>query len=550
MGSQIYDYVNIPLIWGRDSTSPPPDRAGFIYAGKIIYGPGPDNVASFFCYPTFWGSVLVGSHYGTHGANDGTPLTSIWCNYKAPTYRVARTLLPPPATSCSGNPIDNSNGVKIQLETDIESSGLGKVAFQRYFNSGKSITDLPWHFTYERNLIMLNPDAFLPKVVKSKSYRDKSEACGVGWGDIKGGGSESWGPNATTQFVGDKCQVLDNGKVITVIPVILEPAKNYAGIHVPVQLVRDDGSSFAFQQDEQGNYYGVNDAPGVFSYVHIGNVEWRYINSNNEIEEYSEDGKLLSITTLSGLKQAFTYNGPNGLLSQVQDLMGHKLTFTYASNQIRSVTTEDNKTTSYTYNAAGVITDVKRPDNTHRIYHYEDSRFPTYLTGITDERGIRYATWKYDAQGRAISSEHAGGAEKTLLAFNIDGSTTVTNALNKQTIYRFEEVGGARRVSSVEGQPTASCVGANQNYTYMPNGLVASKTDWKGNKTTYTYNTKGQEISRIEAFGTPISKTINTEWHAILNLKTKMTEPDRETIYTYDANGLLIGQKIRSVVTP
>ena len=28
------------------------------------------------------------------------------------------------------------------------------------------------------------------------------------------------------------------------------------------------------------------------------------------------------------------------------------------------------------------------------------------VTGLSDERGVRYATWRYDAQGRAILSEH------------------------------------------------------------------------------------------------------------------------------------------------
>jgi len=149
-------------------------------------------------------------------------------------------------------------------------------------------------------------------------------------------------------------------------------------------------------------------------------------------------------------------------------------------------------------------------------------------------------------QGRAISSEHAGGAEKTLLAFNADGSTTVTNALNKQTIYRFDDIAGARRVTKVEGQPTANCIGANQDYTYTPEGWIASKTDWNGIQTTYTYNTAGQEISRTEAFGTPEARTITTEWHPTLYVKTKITEPEHETIYNYNSNGRLLTKIIHA----
>ena len=121
--------------------------------------------------------------------------------------------------------------------------------------------------------------------------------------------------------------------------------------------------------------------------------------------------------------------------------------------------------------------------------------------------------------------------------------------MGRQTIYSFADIAGARRVTSVAGQPTANCVGANKNYTYTPEGWVASKTDWNGNQTVYSYNTKGQEISRTEAYGTPVAKTITTQWDPTFNLRTKVTEPDKETLYTYDANGLLIGQKIHSLIT-
>lgn len=105
-------------------------------------------------------------------------------------------------------------------------------------------------------------------------------------------------------------------------------------------------------------------------------------------------------------------------------------------------------------------------------------------------------------------------------------------------------------VTRVEGHATANCAGANQNYTYTPEGWLASKTDWKGVQTTYTYNSLGQETSRTEAFGTPEAKTITTEWHPTLYLKTKVTEPGKETLYSYDANGNLLSQTVNSLTTP
>ncbi|MWK60060.1 RHS repeat protein [Pseudomonas otitidis] len=175
-------------------------------------------------------------------------------------------------------------------------------------------------------------------------------------------------------------------------------------------------------------------------------------------------------------------------------------------------------------------------------YHYEDSRNPNLLTGITDERGIRYATWTYDDQGRAISSEHAGGAEKVTVAYNADGSSTVTNALGKRTTYRFQTIQGIRRITAIEGEPSANCPNSNATFTYDDRGLVKTRTDNKGNVTTFDYNERGLEVSRTEAYGTPQARTVITEWHPTLFLPVTITEPDRTTRYSYDVQGRLTGQ--------
>lgn len=58
--------------------------------------------------------------------------------------------------------------------------------------------------------------------------------------------------------------------------------------------------------------------------------------------------------------------------------------------------------------------------NRTRKYLYADSGNAGLMVGIIDEQGTRYATWTYDDQGRAISSEHANGAEK------VSSPTTMT----------------------------------------------------------------------------------------------------------------------------
>ena len=98
-----------------------------------------------------------------------------------------------------------------------------------------------------------------------------------------------------------------------------------------------------------------------------------------------------------------------------------------------------------------------------RTYHYEvdealyrgrsAQRYAgKMLTGITDERGVRFATWDYALSfqdGRhstnyfhAISSENAGNDTYTLDNASNAGSTSVTNPLGKTTIYTYETING------------------------------------------------------------------------------------------------------------
>ncbi|WP_301153883.1 RHS repeat protein [Metapseudomonas otitidis] len=202
---------------------------------------------------------------------------------------------------------------------------------------------------------------------------------------------------------------------------------------------------------------------------------------------------------------------------------------------------------SYTYNSIRRLTAVTATRDSvvsSQTYHYEDSRNPNLLTGITDERGIRYATWTYDDQGRAISSEHAGGAEKVTVAYNADGSSTVTNALGKRTTYRFQTIQGIRRITAIEGEPSANCPNSNSTFTYDDRGLVKTRTDNKGNVTTFDYNERGLEVSRTEAYGTPQARTVITAWHPTLFLPLTVTEPDRVTTYRYDDQGRPLSQSV------
>jgi len=224
---------------------------------------------------------------------------------------------------------------------------------------------------------------------------------------------------------------------------------------------------------------------------------------------------------------------------------------------IDTLTSSSGAKVQYLYDKVGNLKQVSKTSadgkSTTRQYHYENSKFPYALTGITDERNVRYASWEYDDQGRATLSTHAGGAEKTTFAYNLTAdtsgavavdTTTVTNALGKSDVYHYAQVAGARRLVSVEGQASTSCLAGNKQYSYYDNGLLKSKTDWNGNTTEYVYNDRGQVTKQTEAKGKPEERVTETVWHATLPLPVKITQGSRVESFTYDAQGRLKSHQI------
>ena len=299
-----------------------------------------------------------------------------------------------------------------------------------------------------------------------------------------------------------------------------------------ITLVKNDGQELAF--NSIGNT--VVGSPSTSGHMDKLANGWRYTTENNEIYSFDSAGKLASFQN-GRVSYAVTRILAKSI---VTDNVGNSLEFTEGSSGQLQLVTASGSSISYSYDSSQRLTTVLRTEagqTVSRLYHYEDSRNTALLTGITDERGVRFATWRYDEDGRAISSEHAGGVERSTVAYNADGSRTVTNELGKKTTYKFTLVDGVSRVTSVVGEPTANCPYSNSTFTYNDRGQVLTQTDAKGFVTTYTYNDRGLETTRTQASGTPQARTTTTTWHATFNLPLTVTEGGQVTTYTYDSQG-------------
>ena len=282
------------------------------------------------------------------------------------------------------------------------------------------------------------------------------------------------------------------------------------------------------------------------------NGQWVYTSPANEQYTFNAAGRLVAWRQANGLTQTLTYVTASGAYTPttitVTDSRGHTLSWNNSNYGFLTQLTAGDLTVAYTWvktpSYVFQLTQVAATRAGHtgtRTYAYGDTRNPRWLTGLTDERGIAYASWAYDAQGRATSSQHAGGVDATTVTYNSDGTSTVSNALGHNVTYTYQVIQGVNRITHIAGEPAASCPASNSSYTYTANGQVQTMTDALGHVTAYTYDTFGREITRVEAQGTPQARTITTRWNTTWPyLRDTVTTADHTTKYNYDSQGRLL----------
>ncbi|MFZ1852086.1 MAG: DUF6531 domain-containing protein [Nitrosomonas sp.] len=341
------------------------------------------------------------------------------------------------------------------------------------------------------------------------------------------------------------------------------------------------GTILATRSDGKSIYFSLNNsiwtnqqASGEMLIEVVGGNGWLLTTSDDTKEIYDISGKLISIINRNHRTQTLSYD-INNRLAKITDDVGRTLNFTYDSfNRIQTLADPSNGVYQYDYDiVSGNLSRITYPDNKTRIYHYNESAYAgsvrnvNALTGITDENGVRFATYTYDAQGRAVVTEHAGGVERYVLGYSADGSNTmVTDPLGSQYTHHFQTILGVAK-STGQSQPAGSgCGAAASNITYDVNGNIASRTDFNGNKTCYAYDlNRNLEIARVEGMASGSTcatdligyspavgsseRKITTDWHASFRLPILIRENKRETSLTYDTHGNITQYQIKDTAT-
>lgn len=318
-----------------------------------------------------------------------------------------------------------------------------------------------------------------------------------------------------------------------------------------ITLYRPNGDRYFFTQDTSGTWSTDNDIHGSLEETPTGYI---FKSPDNTQEIYDIYGKITSINNISGHIISFEYDASDRIFKVTNDL-GEFIEFAYNSrNLISGVVDSSGRTWEYRYDNEDNLQFVIYPDATQGVddnpsleYHYNEQVYTSYsnrphaLTGITDERGIRYATFEYYANGRAKSSYHSNDINRVDVTYNdSNGYRTVVNSRDQKTIYSTEIHVGVRKISSVSGPGCTACgEGGDVNYQYDPtNNNLLSKTE-NGLTTEYgDYDIKGQYGYKIEAAGTDKERRTDYTYdprfyHKVTERRAPSVYPGAEKVTTY-----------------
>lgn len=196
---------------------------------------------------------------------------------------------------------------------------------------------------------------------------------------------------------------------------------------------RPDGRRLKFELDGASGHY-LEAKPGPVAYVaKEADGSYTLYNEDNGVEHYNAQGYVTELRNEQGVRWSFRYDGT--YLQEVTHSSGRSVKFAWGDGVVTQVTDPGGNVYRYTYTpnvfgqgaGNGRLASAVLPGapETTISYHYENGSFIGGLTGKSFN-GVRYSTFTYDSEGRATSTEHAGGVERFAFAYNVEATTPVT----------------------------------------------------------------------------------------------------------------------------
>jgi RHS repeat-associated protein len=320
--------------------------------------------------------------------------------------------------------------------------------------------------------------------------------------------------------------------------------RSESGGVVTMHVNRPSGSSFAFRE-AGGVWVADADVRDTLTEITSNGVisGWDVKTSGDIVERYDQNGNLQQVRYRDGETVAITRDQLRRPI-RVVDRQGRAINFSYLENVLTQIELPDGKVVSYLIqndrlqSVSYQTTPGPSPSFSSILYLYDDANDNSLLTGVIDESNQLYASWQYDAQGRATTSRHGGvnsGIDLVSVSYGED-SSTVTTPLGNTSDFEYGIQHGRAKLTEAETRD-ATCENTSyQSRSYDASGYPETLTSFSGVETSLDYNSRGLETRRTEAANVSAqSRVTETDWHATLS------EPVERRIF--DASNVLVSKQ-------
>jgi len=323
---------------------------------------------------------------------------------------------------------------------------------------------------------------------------------------------------------------LNGNKLTDVDPLGRITSYAYDNLNRLIKVTYPDQSTKQYTYDFRNNKTSEMDQLGrtnLYQYDLAGELQSiTYANSTADSGTvkyaYYPNGLKQTLTDEVDNNTTYTYDAASRL-TNVKDALGNNTGYGYDADSRRSSMTDANQnTTTYAYDARSRLQTVIYQDTTKDQYTYDG--VGNQLT-FTDQ-ALNKTTRKYDLVNRLISVTDAlTPAGVTQYVYDPAGNLLSTNDANSHiTSFQYDSLNH----KVLRALP----VGMVETFAYDAMGNVSAKTDFNGKTTTYSYDTLNRLLKKTPdpSFSAPsISFT-----YFPTGTRQTMADASGSTSYTYD----------------
>ena len=304
---------------------------------------------------------------------------------------------------------------------------------------------------------------------------------------------------------------------------------------------------------------------------------------------FNQAGKLVQIKEPTGEFLSLSYDLA-GRLTTVTDPSSRSLKLQYQS-QSKRIASIDSPLGLFVYSDKDLtgkpsdnLTQVQQPTTSPlapRIYHYEDARWVSHLTGISAaiaNAPQRLSTYLYDDEGRGVLSTKGQPAKLAVDASGTalaprrlapdtgieqihlqhiaratptqNGTTILTNALGETTSYTHRIIAGEYRLLESRGAGCTQCGDTNVRYEYNAAGQIKAvhELDSKGKAVAtrnFEYDAR-RRLALVNSNGVGAKKSIRINYLGDSTLVSEISQPSvidgkiQSIRTTYNAYGQIL----------